>query len=357
MISIPIQDNYKSVLKDLLHDYNYVERDRFSKDDFVTIICPEHGVYYKTVQNILEHDPKCSRCSFLSPSRMRNLLVEARSDIDLPDIEDPRALYYRLLVTHKRSGLIFQKIGLSESREDFIDFWNPWKWKDFTIDPIDKIECSLAEAKSLINLFQKNNTQLKMTVPNDVKFNLNKTYHWDEIWQAKSKTIPVLRDTMLLKQQGKCTICNKPVKAPTLDHMHIKKVRGTGYIRAVCCSQCNTFIARSENNAMRHGIPTKDLPDVLRNIAQHLEEQTKIIHPTEVPKRKKVGVREWNKVLKYYFKVYPKKKVLPKKPTYVTETWLELKREVDEYMQNIELEKYKKKKTKRIIHDRSGTEN
>lgn len=345
-------EDYREALKVLLGDANYIDRDRFSKEDFVTIICPEHGIYYKTVQDVLEDKWQCNVCSYLNPSTMMDELLEVTP---APE-QEPDAIFYRIKVEHKRTGLIFQKIGTTTSSESFNTFWDQWKWKDFLITPISKIACSNNEADELQRTFQEQNQNQKIHIPNELKFNMNKTYELNEIWQAKSKTIPILREVMLQKQKGKCTICARPVKAPTLDHMHIKRVRGTGYIRAVCCSQCNTFIARSENNASRHGISNEELPEVLRNMALHLENQTRIIHPTEVPKRKKVGLREWNKIRKYYFKVFPKKKVLPKKPIYVTDTWLELKREVDEYILNIELEKiFNKRKKTKVIYERQRT--
>jgi hypothetical protein len=336
-----MQNNYSKIISELLHGMNFVERDRYSKDDFVMILCPEHGAYYKTVQDVLNENPECPACNYLNPSKSMQELLEVTSNPE----QEPDTIFYRLKVEHKRTGLIFQKIGISKNSEDFDEFWNPYKWKDFIITPIVKIACSSDEAQELQRTFQENNQDSKITIPNELKFNMNKTYAWHEIWQAKSKTIPILRDIMLQKQKGLCTICNKPVKAPTLDHMHIKKVRGTGYIRAVCCSQCNTFIARSENNAMRHGISNQELPDVLRRMADHLENQTRIIHPTEVPKRKKVGTREWNKVKKHYLKVFPRRKTIPDKPTYVTDSWLELKQAVDDYIS----EEVKRKEEQRRI--------
>jgi 5-methylcytosine-specific restriction endonuclease McrA len=259
-----------------------------------------------------------------------------------PDLFEASALYYRLLITHKATGFMFEKIGIlsnidekSEgySLNDFNRLWDPWKWKDFKIEIIDKIECNVLEAHTIEALYQKKYHSNKITVPDELNFSTNKTYLPHFIWQSKSKTIKPLRDAILLKQKGKCTICGKPVKDPTLDHMHIKKVKGTGRIRGTVCSMCNTFLARSENNAARHGISNKDLPNILRNMADYLEDQKHIIHPTEIPKRKKVGIRDWNRVRKYYFKVFPNRKMLPKKPTYVTDSWLDLKRQVDEYIE------------------------
>jgi len=333
-------NKYSEILKDILYDFNYIERDINSKNDFVSIICPEHGVYYKQFKDIVRDEgngSECPRCQFLRPSQMFDNLQEAiRCEIggEVTQANEERALYFRLLVTHKKTGLIFQKIGISTSIEDFKNYWDPWKWPDFEFEAIEKIECKLTEANALQKHFQNLNSHLKITVPKEVKFNHNKTYFWDEIWQSKSKTIPVLREIIQSEQKNKCSICNKPLRAPTLDHMHIRRVKGTGFIRSVCCSQCNTFIARAENNASRHGISNDELPEVLRRMAEHLEKQTTIIHPTEIPKQKKVGVREWNKVKKNYFKVYPKRKVLPDKPIYETESWLQIKNEVNEYLNN-----------------------
>jgi 5-methylcytosine-specific restriction endonuclease McrA len=279
----------------------------------------------------------------------------AKKNKDQPEIFNDRAVYYRILFTHKSSGFIFEKIGIlsnldekSEGNfmEDFNKLWNPWKWKDFKIEVIDKIECNLLEAHTIEALYQKKHHINKITVPNELGFNINKTYLPHFMWQAKSKAIKPLRDALLLKQKGKCTICGKPAKDPTLDHMHQKRVRGTGRIRGAVCSMCNTFLARSENNAARHGISNEELPNLLRNMADYLEDQKRIIHPTEVPKRKKVGTREWNRVKKYYFKVFPTRRTLPKKPTYVTDSWLELKRQVDEYIEEEKQLKSTKRKKK-----------
>jgi len=350
-------------LEPLLEDLNFVPKTINSDEDFLTLICSEHGMYYKEVHNIKRGDTECPRCQFLDPSRMRQILQEAqkiikdeleysggdfwldffRKNKHQPEIFETRALYYRLHITHKETGFQFQKIGIlskfdEKSKgnyiEDFNRMWDPFKWKPFKIEIVDKIECNLLEAHTIEALFQKKHTYDKITIPNELGFNTNKTYLPDFIWQARSKTIKPLRDAILNKQKGLCSICGKPTKDPTLDHMHIKKVKGTGLIRSTVCSMCNTFLARAENNAARHGITNEDLPEVLRRMADHLEDQKKIIHPTEVPKRKKVGVREWNRIKKYYFKAFPNRKTLPKRPTYVTESWLALKQQIDNYIED-----------------------
>ena len=61
-----------------------------------------------------------------------------------------------------------------------------------------------------------------------------------------------------------------------------------------------------------------ELPDLLRNLANYLEEpplvHLKYVHPNELPKTKKVSKREFNKLCKYYFKIYPNKTKKPNWP-------------------------------------------
>ncbi len=349
-------------IKDLLEGLNYIPKTINSNKDFVAIECPEHGLYYRTISDIEAGITECPRCQFLSPSRMIDILQEAQQEIkkDLQwlafwrqnwrdeEYMNSEALYYRILLTHKETGFTFQKIGVISKDDDSFDKqWNPHNWPKFKIEPIDKIECSLLEASTIEALFQKYNTHLKITVPNYLGFNTNKTYEPDFIWQARSKAIKPLRDAYELRQKHRCALCDRPLNNPTLDHEHIKKVKGTGLIRNVLCSQCNTFLARIENNAARHSLSVEELPDILRRTAEHLEQTRNVIHPTEIPPRKKVGTREWNRVRKYYFEVFPKRKALPKRPKYVSESWLELKGQIEEYILNIELNKSQKKKKSR----------
>ena len=325
----------------LIENVDVIPKTINSDIDFLSINCPEHGLYYKSVKDIKKQDTSCPRCQFLKPSRMYQLLSTARCNLG-PVQSEVKALYYRLHITHRETGFEFQKIGILVD-EEFADVWDPFKWSNFKIEIIDLIEGNLSEVQELESMFRKENTGNKITVGNELGFNLNKTYLPDFIVQLKSKTIKTMRETLLSKQKGLCTVCGKPVRDPTLDHEHIKKVRGTGLIRSTVCSRCNTYIARIENNAARHGIKLRELPDVLRRMASHLEDQKDMIHPSEVPKRKKVGARDWNRVRKYYFDVFPGRRLLPKRPTYITDSWLEIKQAVDDHVENIKLKKKKRK--------------
>ncbi len=122
--------------------------------------------------------------------------------------------------------------------------------------------------------------------------------------QLKGKDIPLIRDKLLKQQGGICPICGKKVNAPCLDHSHTKRIKGTGLVRGVLCRGCNIFIAKSENNAIRYGISQSELPTVLRNLAQYLDNSFNnplpYIHPSEAPPVPKLMKSSYNKLLKWY---------------------------------------------------------
>ena len=130
--------------------------------------------------------------------------------------------------------------------------------------------------------------------------------------QLKSTEIASLRNWILNKRQdGKCLICGNEPKRPCLDHDHIKRIKGTGLIRGVLCSSCNVFIAKSENNCIRYGIKIKELPDILRSVANYLEKkQYPYIHPSEKPKELKLKKNSFKKIKKLYHKDFPNRKQL-----------------------------------------------
>lgn len=136
--------------------------------------------------------------------------------------------------------------------------------------------------------------------------------------QLKNKDIPEIREKILKEQKGICPICEEEVNAPCLDHEHVKKIRGSGQIRGVICRNCNIFIAKAENNSIRCGVKIKNLPKILRNIADYLEKQQyPYIHPTEAPKVKQLKKTSYKKLKKVYdkkrkFPPYPKSKKLTK---------------------------------------------
>lgn len=106
--------------------------------------------------------------------------------------------------------------------------------------------------------------------------------------QLTSSDIPMIREMLLDQQEGLCPVCYEPVKRPSLDHQHTKRIKGSGLVRGVLCANCNVFVGKVENNCKRYGIPLEALPSVLRNIAKYLEApHTNYIHPTEKGKVKR----------------------------------------------------------------------
>jgi len=132
--------------------------------------------------------------------------------------------------------------------------------------------------------------------------------------QMKCKDITALREELLIKQNGKCLICSKQIQDPCLDHSHKKRNKGTGLIRGVLCRTCNIFIAKSENNCVRYGIPTCDLPQILRACAIYLErEHLPLIHPSEREKEPLLKKTSYKKLVKH-LKIAGYTKKIPQYP-------------------------------------------
>lgn len=161
----------------------------------------------------------------------------------------------------------------------------------------------------------------------------------------KTKDIKPLKEK-IWKENGKiCPILGKPIPLDkmVLDHKHKLKSEAPdevrGAIREALEFRTNALAGKIENGFKRFGldkIPDYDLPTFLRNMANYLEngsyceetEDSKIYytHPREVQKREKVLISRWKRITKYYLDVHPRKKKIPKKPTYVNEAFLELER-------------------------------
>lgn len=127
--------------------------------------------------------------------------------------------------------------------------------------------------------------------------------------QLKSNEIGFIREQILKKQKGICPICKNQITDPCLDHHHKKRIKGTGLVRGVLCRNCNSFLGKAENNARRCGIQNKDLPFILRNMADFLEKKSyPYIHPSEKLKEKKLSKQNFNKLKKIVKLNYPNRK-------------------------------------------------
>ncbi len=129
--------------------------------------------------------------------------------------------------------------------------------------------------------------------------------------QLKHSDIKGLRKHILKKQNGRCWICEQIPKIACLDHHHKKKIKGTGQIRGVLCSNCNVFIAKVENNCARYGISKESLPTIMRKSANYFEKkQYPYLHPSEKPKAPTLSKRNFNILSKLHSEKYPKRKEL-----------------------------------------------
>ena len=154
----------------------------------------------------------------------------------------------------------------------------------------------------------------------------------ENTWESTSTSVRLIRES-LLKKSCICPICNKEINNPVVDHQHKKKVRGTGRIRNNICSNCNVFIAKTENNCTRFKIAQEELPEVLKNISEYFgAQQYNIIHYTDKESRPTLSKIQANKVLKYWEYLYPgKKKLLYPKSGVLTKDWEEALKKLEEF--------------------------
>ncbi len=126
------------------------------------------------------------------------------------------------------------------------------------------------------------------------------------------------------KQDMFCPILKQKIKFEdsVFDHKHKTKVEkigedGKGLLRGVLHFQANVMEGKIAKLYKRYGLHKFiSLPELLRNIAAYIEKppmEPKYIHPNERV-FKKLGKREYNKIIKYYFQIYPRRKKIPEYP-------------------------------------------
>ena len=144
-----------------------------------------------------------------------------------------------------------------------------------------------------------------------------------QITQAELKEF---RYKQWLKQNKICPILKQEIEYSdaVADHKHKTKAEvlgedGKGLLRGVIHRNVNVVEGKIARMYRRYGIHKLNisLPTLLRNLADYLENpplEQRYIHPNEKPKAKKIGKRDFNKIIKYYFKIYPNRKKLPEYP-------------------------------------------
>jgi len=176
-----------------------------------------------------------------------------------------------------------------------------------------------------------------------------------ELIQLDTGSASELRKSIWESQRKKCPILNQEIdfKDSTLDHKHRKAddiyggEDGLGLVRGVLHRQSNSFEGKVYNLFIRLGISKFiGFPEVLENLAKYIRENPpkKYIYPSEAPKvkRQKLYKRDYQKVIKHYKDVYPKRKKLPEKSVYLTKKWEKMIQDTNKYLQ-----KQQKLKSKR----------
>ena len=140
------------------------------------------------------------------------------------------------------------------------------------------------------------------------------------------KELKELRYRQFHIQRQVCPILKQRIKFENscFDHKHKLKSEpigedGKGLLRGVIHFQANVMEGKIAKLYKRYGLHklSISLPTLLRNIADYIENppmKPEYVHPNERPKPKKLGKRDYNKICKYYFQMYPKRKKLPVYP-------------------------------------------
>lgn len=294
---------------------NYGDMYDFSKVKYINaktdviITCPEHGEFSKRARDVSSNNKQilCSECAKFNSDVLRSQLKE-----------NEEAVFYKLLVTHKETKLQFIKIGITNYTS--YQRYSYSEYKDFDFEVLEEIFDTSKNVFEMEKKYKLDNKHKRFYLPKYMKFSGHtECYIYGEKYQLKSSQVKFIRDGLLVKQNGKCKLCKHDVIMPTLDHYHSKRHNGSGLVRGVLCNTCNRFLGVVENNLTKNAIPFSDAPELLREMANYVENSREsFMHPTEVEKPKNVSKRQYNRLKKVYqdramFPEYPKSKKLTKK--------------------------------------------
>jgi len=133
--------------------------------------------------------------------------------------------------------------------------------------------------------------------------------------QITNKQLDQVRTELKQNQNNKCLLCERDFDyydlVACVDHQHY----GNELIRGCLCLQCN----RIEGVIWKYAQQAKaNLPNGekqwLNNLIKYLDQETRYIHPSAIPKPKKIKKSSFNKMVKLFNEKYPNKKspVYPK---------------------------------------------
>ena len=156
-----------------------------------------------------------------------------------------------------------------------------------------------------------------------------------KFWLQQDCKCPVLKDTIRFEDSS-------------LDHQHKLQSEklgenGKGLVRAVLHREINALEGKVINYWNRCSIKFKyKLQAILRNLADYYDNieqgnlpiEQKYIYPTEKPQQVKeiLTKQQYNKIKKYYFKVYPRRTKLPKYTKNMSKWHKEILSDIDDYL-------------------------
>jgi hypothetical protein len=185
-----------------------------------------------------------------------------------------------------------------------------------------------------------------------------------QLTQLTQKETSELRIKYYKKQNKKCAVLGKiiPFDKCVLDHKHMTKkerkqkkhgVDGKGLCRGILHNQINGFEGKVLKQYKKQGLMDMiPLTVLLRRLAHFLDNPTipqKYIHYSEKNEPKTFGKKEYNKIVKYYFKVHPKAKKIPDFPesgiktnkkgkkkykTKLTKKWIKILNDIEKEINN-----------------------
>lgn len=277
--------------------------------DYVTLGCSEHGDFQVYARYVSSADSLtlCPKCKQLSNNTGHTDYVKRYTDnVELGQRE---GTFYRLLFTHIKSGVKFVKVGITSLRLEAR--YSSKAYKAFKYEVIELVHTTNLHSAQLEAEYIKNNINKRFYLPSYIEFEgRTECFEYDEVQQLEVKSVKFVRDSLLEKQLGKCSLCNEPVKYPVVDHWHQKRNYGNGLVRSVVCSGCNILIAAVENNLTRYGVDYSDAGNWIKNLADYLEdEQYPMLHPSEKPVVK-IGKRDFKELMDKYCEKYPKRNPL-----------------------------------------------
>lgn len=168
-----------------------------------------------------------------------------------------------------------------------------------------------------------------------------------ELKQLSTKSAQDLRKEYWERQGKKCPVLDTEIsfEDSTLDHMHRTQddpyggSEWLGLVRGVLHYQANSWEGKCYNAFKRLGLNKHiSFSEALRNLAEYIDNPSVpygFIYYSEAPKikRNKLGKRDYQKVIKHYKNVYPKRKKLPEKTLYMTKAWERMIQDTNAYLE------------------------